>query len=474
MVKEINLKSSSDKEFFMIHGYTGSPTGFGSLPKYLHKKFRANVRAILLRGHGTKISDLDNLNYHDFVEQIEEELIEDLKKGRKIVLLGICFGAQIALYLSTKYRVEGVIAISPPYKWRFPFNIPGFSFLGLFKKYWKKSIGDHERRIREKLGDKNYGYMHCRGLKIARKAGRELRKRIQKIDCPCLVTFSIGDKLGHYKSAGIIIKEISSKIKKKVLFEEKIHNLFYSPSNKKLRDEIVMFICGENLFNRSRKKKETIAAIVPAYNEGKRIGEVLNVLLKVKFLNEIVVIDDGSSDDTEEIIRKFMKNSKKIRLIKNKKNVGKGASIEEAVASTKAEIIFFCDADLIDFSPDIVEEIVTPIKYGLTDMFIGLRKNFMQRTIHLFAINSGERAMRREIWEGLPEYFKKRYRVEAGLNHFVKRYRKGFDYKILDYSQPIKEKKYGFWKGFILRGWMNFDAGIAYFLSAINNLFKKL
>ena len=249
MVKEINLKSSSDKEFFMIHGYTGSPTGFGSLTNYLHKKFKANVKVMLLKGHGTQVSDLDNLNYKDFIEQIEAELIDDLRKGRKIVLIGICFGAQIALYLSTKYNIKGVIAISPPHKLKFPFNIPGFSILGLFKKYWKKSIGDYERKKRKELGDKNYRYMHCKGLKITRKAGKELRKRIRKIDCPCLVMFSIKDRLGHYKSAEMIIKKISSKIKRKVLFDEKIHNLCYSPSNKKLKDEIVMFIRKEDLFN---------------------------------------------------------------------------------------------------------------------------------------------------------------------------------------------------------------------------------
>ena len=178
MVKEINLKSSSNKEFFMIHGYTGSPTDFGSLPKYLHKKFKANVRAILLKGHGTQINDLDDLDYKDFLEQIEKALIHDLKQGRKIVLVGICFGAQIALYLSTKYHVEGVISISPPYKWKFPLNIPGISILGLFKKYWEKSPKNYELEMRKKWKSKGYNCMHYKGLKITKKTGRELKNRM--------------------------------------------------------------------------------------------------------------------------------------------------------------------------------------------------------------------------------------------------------------------------------------------------------
>ncbi len=473
MVKEINLEASSDKEFFMIHGYTGSPTDFGSLPKYLHKEFGANVRVMLLKGHGTKIKDLDDINYRDLVEQIETALVEDLKRGRKIILIGICFGAQIALYLSTKYHVEGVIAISPPYRWKFPFNIFGISLLGLFKKYWKKPTKNYEREKRKRLGDKHYDCMHCKGLKISKKAGKEIGKRIRKIDCPCLVIFSIRDNLGHYKSADTIIEKISSKIKRKILLDEKIHNLFYSPSDKRLKKEIEAFILKENLFNRHKKTKKNIAAIIPTYNESERIGKVLEVLLKAKYINEIIIIDDGSSDDTEKVVWEFMKDNKKIKFIKNKKNIGKGASMNLGVATTKAEIIFFCDADLIDFSPDIVEGIITPVKCGLTDMFIGLRKNFMQRAVHLVAVNSGERAMRREIWDSLPSYFKKRYRVEAGLNHFVKKHRKGFDYKTFDYSQPTKERKYGFWNGFILRNWMNLDVGIAYLQSMIDNAFKK-
>ncbi len=81
--KTIELKSNSDKEFFLIHGYTGSPTDFNNLPRLLHKKFNANVKVILLKGHGTKIEDLDNITYNDFFNQIREELEKDIKKRKE-------------------------------------------------------------------------------------------------------------------------------------------------------------------------------------------------------------------------------------------------------------------------------------------------------------------------------------------------------------------------------------------------------
>jgi len=242
MGNEINFKSNSDKEFFMIHGYSGSPMDFALLPEYLHKKFKANVRVPLLKGHGTRVEDLDNVSYGDFVEQVESEFLKERKSGKKIVLVGICFGAQLALYLASKYKVEGIIAISPPYKLRFPFNLPGIGILGLFKKYWKKHVTPREREKRIEVGDENYSHMHANGLKIAQKASKDIRERMEKVVSPCLIVTSKGDRIGNYKSGKIILNKINSKIKKDLLFNTQVHNLFYSLVEKSVEDEIRKYV----------------------------------------------------------------------------------------------------------------------------------------------------------------------------------------------------------------------------------------
>src|SRR3989344_5902201 len=91
--KTIELNANSDKEFFLIHGYTGSPTDFNGLPKILHKKFNANIKIIRLKGHGEDIESLDNIDYDDFYKQVEKDLIADIRKGRKIVIGGVSFGS---------------------------------------------------------------------------------------------------------------------------------------------------------------------------------------------------------------------------------------------------------------------------------------------------------------------------------------------------------------------------------------------
>ena len=84
-----------------------------------------------------------------------------------------------------------------------------------------------------------------------------------------------------------------------------------------------------------------VAAVVPAHNEEATISEVLMVLLNSKELDEVIVVDDGSTDKTAEVSEAT--GAKVIRLPKKE---GKGNAMREGVKRTKAEIIVFCDADL--------------------------------------------------------------------------------------------------------------------------------
>ena len=69
MVQPIDLNHHSQKLFFLIHGYTGSPTDFNALPDYLFSRYPVDVKVMLLKGHGTKIEDLDDLELQDFLDQ---------------------------------------------------------------------------------------------------------------------------------------------------------------------------------------------------------------------------------------------------------------------------------------------------------------------------------------------------------------------------------------------------------------------
>lgn len=266
-ITSIEIKANSDKEFFLIHGYTGSPTDFNRLPYILNKKFNANVKVILLKGHGTKIEDLDDVTYEDLKKQISAELKKDIKKGRKIILGGVSLGALFALLLASEYSVKGVFDICPPYFLKFPFSIKGLGLLGLYKKYWKKHRVPEEKRRR--LESFSYDYMHANGLKIVKEANAELKSKLKEIKCPILNIHSYTDPIGHYKSLTAIGKKVKSYIKEeKILDENKsknIHNIFYSANNYKVYEEIVKFIEDNNLFDGNNKKNLNIAFFTESY-----------------------------------------------------------------------------------------------------------------------------------------------------------------------------------------------------------------
>ncbi|RCW56527.1 glycosyltransferase [Halanaerobium sp. ST460_2HS_T2] len=460
-MQTINLKSNSKTLFFLIHGYTGSPNDFNGLPEYLSKNLAVDVKVMLLKGHGTQVQDLDNIKLKDFTNQIEPELKADLEKYEQIILGGVSFGAQMAMYFASKFPVDGVFNVCLPYKLKFPFNLPGLSILSFFKKYWEKPISNQEKEIRKQTF--YYKQMHANGLKIVKKANKLLKTELPKINCPVLTIYSKNDPIGNYKAIGYISRKIEAPHYIKIV-DNKNHNLFFSNKSSEIYENIRDFY--KSISRETKKEENKIAAIIPAYNEGQNISRVLDILTETDILNEVIVIDDGSTDNTSEVVSRF----KEVKLLKNNSNQGKAQSMQQGVENTDAEILFFCDADLKGLTPEIVEQIVQPVVKRKYDMFIGVRNNVMQKAVTLFALNSGERALRRELWNKLPEHFKYRYRIEAGLNFIAKRQGNGYSWQKFEYYQTLKEKKYGFLKGTLLRWWMNIDVAYAYLLTVFQRL----
>ncbi|MDO8569425.1 MAG: alpha/beta fold hydrolase [bacterium] len=470
-IESIELKADSNREFFLIHGYTGSPTDFRKLPYLLNKKFDANVRIILLPGHGTKVEDLDDVTYEELIEKLTIELEKDIKKGREIVLGGVSLGGLFALLLASKYPVNGLFNIYSPYLLKFPFNLRWLGVVGKRVKYWKKfNKSAREKELHEGLF--SYAYIHGNGLSILQRASEELGRTVVKVICPTISISSTTDNISSRDSLNVLHNSIGSTIKKKKFFFTKhnnflSHNIFFSEVENEVYEEIINFIELNSLFSKMIKHPKKVVAIIPSYNEAPRIASVLEAITKVANIDQIIVVDDGSTDNTEEVVKKF----KSVKYLRNQTNIGKADSMNRGVQSSDADIIFFCDADLIGITKEIIQDIISPVIDGKFSMFIGLRGNIMQKIVYLFAINSGERALTREVWEKLPNYFKYKYRVEAGLNYYVRKYFGGFGYKTFNYSQPIKENKYGFIKGTYLRWGMNLDVFLVYIREIIERIF---
>jgi len=98
------------------------------------------------------------------------------------------------------------------------------------------------------------------------------------------------------------------------------------------------------------KNRPLLSLIIPAYNEENRIQKALNKIIKYLegrgYPYEIIIIDDGSSDDSVKVINKLSERYKKIKLLQNENNKGKGYSVKKGMLSSNGLYVLFSDADL--------------------------------------------------------------------------------------------------------------------------------
>ena len=120
----------------------------------------------------------------------------------------------------------------------------------------------------------------------------------------------------------------------------------------------------------------TYTIVIPAYNESQRIPETLEkVLAYVAEQNwdcEVLIVDDGSRDNTPDIIREFMTRHANLRLLQNPGNKGKGYSVRHGMLAGKGDILLLSDADL---SAPIYEakKLFNSIEQGGAQIAIGSR-----------------------------------------------------------------------------------------------------
>ena len=173
-----------------------------------------------------------------------------------------------------------------------------------------------------------------------------------------------------------------------------------------------------------------ISVIIPAYNEEARLPEVLKEI--PDFIDEVVVVDDGSTDRTYEVALAFSERDSRIKALRLEKNCGKGCAMREGIKQSSGDILVFMDADG-QHKPGEIIKLVEPIISGEADMVIGARKveETGKRPLHrrlsniittrllrlklrryIYDTQSGFRAYRREF---LPEIESDRYEVETEM-----------------------------------------------------------
>lgn len=208
-----------------------------------------------------------------------------------------------------------------------------------------------------------------------------------------------------------------------------------------------------------------ISIIIPAYNEANKIKDTLENIIDIEEINEIVVVDDGSSDNTVEIASNV--KSDKIKVFKLDKNRGKGYALNYGleIAMKNADIIGFLDGDLGSSSSEI-KKLITPILNDEADVIIakfppakkkgglgfvkGLAKDSVldMTGVELDATLSGQRLFKKEVLQKFNK-IPFGYGVEVGMTIDILKY----GYKIKEVLVNMTHSETGRdLKGFIHRG----------------------
>jgi glycosyltransferase involved in cell wall biosynthesis len=114
----------------------------------------------------------------------------------------------------------------------------------------------------------------------------------------------------------------------------------------------------------------TLSIVIPCFNEERYVEKLLRQVLSQRCVDEVIIVDDASTDGSLEIIRSI--RDKRLVILSNKFNQGKGACVRQGFEIARSDVIGIQDADL-EYNPSEYSRLIKPIEDGRADAVFGSR-----------------------------------------------------------------------------------------------------
>lgn len=178
---------------------------------------------------------------------------------------------------------------------------------------------------------------------------------------------------------------------------------------------------------------KNLTIIICAFNEEKTVSRVVQACCHFNPGSEVIVIDDGSTDRTPEIL-KDLKNSVPFRYIRLSENKGKSYAMCHGIEIASGDIIMFFDADSYGIRREHFSNMLKPVLDGRAEMVLGhTSANFMNYKLTPFKSYTGERVLlKRDILPILDDLRDLRFGIETYINYYYQTHGKSIRYVHLE------------------------------------------
>ena len=231
---------------------------------------------------------------------------------------------------------------------------------------------------------------------------------------------------------------------------ELVYCRLFAAGRRRRRDRVVLLAHaqeGLTMTVRDTARAAGVSCVIPAYNEADRIARVLSAVVGHPLVSEVLVVDDGSTDDTAACVAGI----DGVRLIARRANGGKCRALRVGIEAAAGPLILLLDADLVGLTARHVTSLIRPVLLDRADLSISLRENTMKlwRLIGLDYI-SGERVFHKRLLDGCYDEIDAlpRFGFEVFLNELcIGRQDRVAIVDWKDVESPFKYRKYGLLSG---------------------------